>query len=223
VKVHEAILEVMRAIPAVPKDDRNVTQNFSFRGVDAVMNAVGPKLREHGVLVLPQVQEHHAEGVVVGRNATQMRSVVLLVRYVFIGPEGDKLEVEVPGEAMDAGDKAYSKAMSVALRTALLQALSLPTDEKDPDEDTYERASSQTAAPSRAATPASTPAKTSPPKPPKTEADIARDDLLAKIKALKLNPPDVAKLYLADNGVELQAETDATKIASFTERLEPKK
>lgn len=220
-KVHEAILEVMRGVPAVPKGDRNTQQNFSFRGIDSVMNAVGPKLREHGVLVLPQVQEHHNENVVVGRNATQMRSVVLLVRYIFIGPEGDRLEVEVPGEAMDAGDKAYSKAMSVALRTALLQALSLPTDEKDPDEDTYERAAPQTAAASRSAPAASTASKTAAKK-PKSEADIARDDLLAKIKALKLNPPDVAKLYMADNGVELQAETDATKIASFTERLAPK-
>lgn len=220
-KVHEAILEVMRAVPAVPKGDRNTQQNFSFRGIDSVMNAVGPKLREHGVLVLPQVQEHHSENVVVGRNATPMRSVVLLVRYAFIGPEGDRLEVEVPGEAMDAGDKAYSKAMSVALRTALLQALSLPTDEKDPDEDTYERTSAQTAAPARSAPAASTPSKTAAKK-PKSEADIARDDLLAKIKALKLNPPDVAKLYMADNGVELQAETDAAKIASFTERLAPK-
>ncbi len=220
-KVHEAILEVMRAVPAVPKGDRNTQQNFSFRGIDAVMNAVGPKLREHGVLVLPQVQEHHNENVVVGRNATQMRSVVLLVRYSFIGPEGDKIEVEVPGEAMDAGDKAYSKAMSVALRTALLQALSLPTDEKDPDEDTYERASAQTAAPARSAPPVST-VMTTTAKRPKSEADIARDDLLAKIKALKLDPADVAKLYLAENAMVLKTETDADKIASFTERLAPK-
>ncbi len=220
-KVHEAILEVMRAVPAVPKGDRNTQQNFSFRGIDSVMNAVGPKLREHGVLVLPQVQEHHNETVVVGRNATQMRSVVLLVRYSFIGPEGDKIEVEVPGEAMDAGDKAYSKAMSVALRTALLQALSLPTDEKDPDEDTYERANAQTAAPARAATPARTATSTAA-KRPKSEADIARDDLLAKIKALKLDPADVAKLYLAENAMALKIETDADKIASFTERLAPK-
>jgi hypothetical protein len=213
----------MRAIPAVPKGDRNTAQNFSFRGIDAVMNAVGPKLREHGVLVLPQVQEHHNENVTVGRNATQMRSVVVLVRYVFIGPEGDKLEVEVPGEAMDAGDKAYSKAMSVALRTALLQALSLPTDEKDPDEDTYERASAQTAAPSRAARATNAEPPTQLGRKPKSEADIARDDLLAKIKALKLVAADVNRLYLADNGVEIPAETDATKLASFTERLEPKK
>lgn len=211
----------MRAIPAVPKGDRNNAQNFSFRGIDAVMNAVGPKLREHGVLVLPQVQEHHNENVVVGRNATQMRSVVVLVRYVFIGPEGDRLEVEVPGEAMDAGDKAYSKAMSVALRTALLQALSLPTDEKDPDEDTYERASAQTTAPARSAPPARTAATTTA-KRPKSEADIARDDLLTKIKALKLNPADVAKLYLAENAMALNVENDADKIASFTERLAPK-
>jgi hypothetical protein len=110
--------------------------------------------------------------------------------------------------------------MSVALRTALLQALSLPTDEKDPDEDTYERAAPQTAAALRSAPAASTASKTAAKK-PKSEADIARDDLLAKVKALKLEPKDVAQLYLAENAMALSAENDADKIASFTERLQP--
>lgn len=207
-KIHEALAAVMRSVPVVKKEDRNSAQNFNFRGIDATLNAVGPALREHGVITLPQVQEHHTKTVTVGRQSTAMQSVVLLVRYTFVGPEGDTLVVEVPGEAFDSGDKAYSKAMSVAFRTALLQTLALPTDEKDPDADSYERAPE-------------TAARAAPKKSAKSEADIARDDLRARVAALGLNAGDVAQLYLADNGVSIKEEKDAAKIASFTERLEP--
>lgn len=217
-KVHEAITEVMRSVPVVKKEDRNASQNFNFRGIDGVLNAVGPAMRKHGLVVLPSVVTHDTKSVTT-RSGAVMNFVTLLVKYTFVGPEGDTMDVLVPGESADAGDKAYSKAMSVALRTALLQTLSIPTDEKDPDSETIERASSQTTARERTAPPARTAAKRS----PKTEADIARDDLLAKVKALSLDTKDVAKLYLADAGTELGKETDSAKIADFTERLEPAK
>jgi hypothetical protein len=64
----------------------------------------------------------------------------VIVKYTFVGPEGDTLTGSAPGEAMDSGDKATAKAMSVAFRTFLLQALSLPTNEPDPDAVVYSRA-----------------------------------------------------------------------------------
>jgi hypothetical protein len=131
---------VMNDVNAVKKTDRNTAQNFSFRGIDAVVNAVAPALREHGVIVMPEVLEHTYSTVEVGRNRTQMEHVIVRVKYTFTGTEGDSLSCTVLGEAMDAGDKATPKAMSVAFRIALLQALALPTDEPDPDSYSYERA-----------------------------------------------------------------------------------
>lgn len=194
-KIHEALAEVMRSVPAVRKEDRNSSQNFNFRGIDATLNAVGPALRKHGVIVQPKVLDHTSEVVTVGRNATQMRSVVVLVDYTFIGPEGDSLSSVVPGEAMDSGDKAYSKAMSVALRTALLQTLALPTDERDPDADSHER--------------------TAPP----TPLERAKIELRDKVLRLDMNPHDVMALYQSETGTALPEETDAAKIREFTERL----
>src|SRR5690606_25832280 len=115
--VHTALAAVMEDVRVVKKGDRNQSQGFSFRGIDAVMNAVGPVLRKHGVVIRPQVVEQTAETVEVGQKRTPMRLVTLTVRYSFVGPRGDEFVVEVPGEAMDSGDKAISKAMSVALRT----------------------------------------------------------------------------------------------------------
>ena len=48
--IHELLAKVMTDIPAVPKSDRNPGLNFNFRGVDAVVNAVGPVLRKHQLI-----------------------------------------------------------------------------------------------------------------------------------------------------------------------------
>jgi hypothetical protein len=144
--VQAALAEVMREVGHVAKGDRNSAQNFNFRGIDAVVNAVGPALRKHGVIVTPDVRSCDYGTVIVGKNRTEMGHVRLVVAYTFHGPDGSTIVTSAPGEAMDAGDKATPKAMSVAFRTALLQALALPTDEPDPDASTYQRVSADPAA-----------------------------------------------------------------------------
>lgn len=135
----QALCAVMADVQGVAKKDRNESQGFAFRGIDAVVNAVGPALRKHGVVVVPQVEDVRYDTVEVGRNRTPMGHVVVRVAYKFYGPAGDIIEARVAGEAMDSGDKAVAKAMSVAFRIALLQSLALPTDEPDPDAASYER------------------------------------------------------------------------------------
>lgn len=137
--IAEALAAVMADVSHVGKGERNQAQNFSFRGIDAVLNAVGPALRKHSVIVLPQLLDIEQHTVEVGRNRTLMGHATVTVRYRFVAPDGTSLDAVTPGEAMDSGDKAVSKAMSVAFRTALIQALALPTDEPDPDSTVYER------------------------------------------------------------------------------------
>jgi hypothetical protein len=146
--VFEALAAVMADVQAVKKGDRNDAQRFMFRGIDAVVNAVGPALRKHGVTVSPRV-DLYEYGTVTTAGGKAMGHVRVLVTYTFHGPAGDALPAQAPGEAFDAGDKATPKAMSVAFRTALLQALALPTDEPDPDSSSYERAPAQPAQPPR--------------------------------------------------------------------------
>ena len=137
-QIHEALAAVMLDCTHVAKRDRNDHQRFMFRGIDAVVNAVGPILREHHVTVRPVVQ-HVSYDVVqttTGKPATACR---VIVDYVFGAPDGSEITATVAAEAWDSGDKAAPKAMSVAFRTALLQTLALPTDEPDPDSHTYER------------------------------------------------------------------------------------
>ena len=141
----QALSAVMADVQAVRKGERNAQQGFNFRGVDAVVNAVGPAFRTHGVVVGSEVLSHTFTEVEVGTKRTPMGHAMVTVRYRFYGPAGDFVEASAAAEAMDSGDKATAKAMSVAYRTALIQALALPTDEPDPDAESFERAPQQTA------------------------------------------------------------------------------
>ena len=136
--VVEALAAVMEEVQAIRKGDRNTQQNFNFRGIDAVVNAVGPALRKHGVIVIP-TGAHYDEQRYESRNGAQMRGVTTSVCYRFYGPAGDHIDANVLGEASDSGDKAIPKAFSVAFRTLLLQTLCVPTDEVDPDAQSHER------------------------------------------------------------------------------------
>lgn len=137
--VYQALSAVMADVQSVGKDQKNQQQGYQFRGIDAVINAVGPKLRTHGVIVAPVATECHYRDVQTNTGKPS-RECTVLVTYRAYGPAGDHLDVQVPGESMDFGDKGAPKAMSVAYRIALLQLLCIPTDEPEPDAATYERA-----------------------------------------------------------------------------------
>ena len=140
--VCQALSAVMNDVRAVGKDRFNKHQQFNFRGIDGVMNAVGPALREHGVIAVPMVEEANYSTAQTTRGAT-MSTVNVRMRVRWYGPAGDYFDSVTYGEAFDSGDKATAKAHSVAFRTAILETLCLPTEESDPDEHSYQRASQQ--------------------------------------------------------------------------------
>lgn len=130
--ITEALAAVMGDVQAVKKSGFNQVQQYSFRGIDAVLAAVGPAFRVHGIVSFPRLLDERIDTYQTSKGTAMFRAVVH-VAYDFVGPAGDCRTAEVPGEASDAGDKAVAKAMSVAYRTALIQTLCLPTDEPDPD------------------------------------------------------------------------------------------
>lgn len=136
--IYGALAAVMADVDHVAKRDRNEHQKFLFRGIDAVVNAVGPVLRKHRVIVVPELESvtYDVVATSTGKPATACRMVVA---YRFYAEDGTGITTRVAAEAWDAGDKAAPKAMSVAFRTALLQALALPTDDPEPDAQTYVR------------------------------------------------------------------------------------
>lgn len=137
--VYAAFSAAMEEVQAVRKEGFNDSQRYNFRGVDQVVNAVGPIFRKHHIIPIPYhcVASYRDAQTSTGKAA---REVTVSATYRFYGPAGDFIEAVVPGESLDSGDKGTAKAMSVAYRIVLLQSLCIPTDDRDPDQDSYERA-----------------------------------------------------------------------------------
>lgn len=139
--IHQLLIEARRQVGAVGKTGRNREQGYDYRGIDDVVNAASPIFARLGILILPTLESATYRDVRTSKDKPS-REVTVEVTYRFIGSQGDFLDIKVPGESMDSGDKGTPKAMSVALRIALLQALMIPTKElhPDPDSQSYERA-----------------------------------------------------------------------------------
>lgn len=125
---------LMKSVTHVAKREKYsaVGVNYNFRGIDAVVNAVGPMLRELGIVPEIKIMTVERRDVLTSGNRASKETTVI-VRYRWYAPDDSYLEFEIPGEALDTADKGTGKAMSVAYRIFWIQALALPTDEPDPD------------------------------------------------------------------------------------------
>lgn len=191
--VFEAFSAVMADVQSIAKGDRNIKQNFSFRGIDATMNAVGPALREHGVVIIPEALEIASERYQ-SSTGTGMKGVTVRMKYTVYGPDGDSFTGSAYGEAADSGDKSVSKAQSVAYRTFLLQGLTVPTQERDPDHDAHERT-------------------------PQTPADDARSSLLETLRFKGIDPTSATEKFFTDGHGELRESTDVEAIRALTDHF----
>lgn len=144
--IFELMGRVMEDVEPVAKGTKHQQQGFMYRGVDDVTIAADAALKKHGVIgPVPFVESVEYEATEVGKNRTPTRIAQVMVKFRLYGPAGDFIEAQVPGEAMDSGDKSTPKAMSVAYRIALLQMLRIPTGEKDPTAENYQRSQAWTA------------------------------------------------------------------------------
>jgi hypothetical protein len=174
VTVYEAWALVMADVQAIRKEDRNEQQRYLFRGIDAVLLAVGPALRKHQVTVIPTATAVETERYTTAKGG-QMQGVIVRMVYTVYGPEGDSFVGAAYGQAADAGDKAVAKAEAVAYRTFLLQSLTVPTDDPDPDAATHERAKGEGGeAPKRTMRRKAAPKSNDPGRPPAGAASISK-------------------------------------------------
>jgi hypothetical protein len=136
VPVHTAWARVMADVQSISKGDKrnDVGGRYDFRGVDRVVNAVGPALRHHGVLVLPTKILNVEYRETRTSKGNPMQECVVTVQWTVRGPKGDDLPpLESVGQATDTQDKATAKAVSVAQRVLFLSSLQIPTQDPDID------------------------------------------------------------------------------------------
>lgn len=139
IPVHQAWSRVMADVLYIGKNRRTESgSTYNYRGIDDVLNIVGPVLRKHGVSVVPVSNKAEHRDFTTGRG-TLMHEAIVTTRYRVTGPKGDYFEGEAIGESSDASDKATTQAQSVALRTFYLNGLTIPTGLPDPEEHHFER------------------------------------------------------------------------------------
>lgn len=128
VAVQVALARAMRQIVAITKGDtatiRSDKGNFSyaFRSIDDLVDAAGAVFRENGLIPVPIGMVRDSSARANGRT----RDIEIRMRYRLYGPMGDFIEVEVPGEGSDIGEKATRKAASMAYRIFVEQMLCIP-------------------------------------------------------------------------------------------------
>lgn len=137
-KIHESMCAIMADCGVIGKDQHNSTQNFNFRGIDDVYNALHDIFAKNKVFIMPTILKHHVE------ERTTIRGGILFVhtseiRFDFVADDGSRISATTIGEAADSGDKGATKAASIALKYALFQVFLIPTKETpDADADSHD-------------------------------------------------------------------------------------
>ncbi len=134
--VIEALLCVMRALPAIGKDQQaSAAQGgYSYRGIEAITAHTQSLFASYGVLFVPRVVRWEIRDIVV--NGKPWTDTVEEVEYTVYGPGGVEDTIIVgPLLAIgrDNADKGGNKCLTQAFKYALIQALCISDAKDDSD------------------------------------------------------------------------------------------
>lgn len=126
----------------IAKKDKNDYDNYVFRGIDAVYNAVSPILAKHGLLILQRVLSCETSQRQSAKGGVLFNSVVDVEFDLISSSDGSKHTIKTFGEGMDRGDKSINKALTAAYKYALFQAFCIPVEgSSDADQESHNVAS----------------------------------------------------------------------------------
>lgn len=135
--IYKKIADILNDVEAIAKDKKNTSQNYKFRGIDDVYNALHPLFKKNRVFVTTDVIDEKRERIDTEKEGkiSSRFNVYLTVKFTYFAEDGSSVSSTTKGEAMDAGDKATNKAMSAAQKYSLIQMFLIPTEEGSPDSD----------------------------------------------------------------------------------------
>jgi len=141
--VYQAINEVtaVMAGEGLSKSRNNSQQNYKFRGIDDVYNALARHLANARLCILPRVVERTVTERPTKTGGMSTYTVLTIDFELVSAVDGSKHTIRTVGEAMDTADKSTNKAMSAAMKYACLLAFQIPTEgDNDADASHYEKA-----------------------------------------------------------------------------------
>ena len=128
--IYSKMLAVKKDIGSVGKDQKNSGQGWKFRGIDQFVNALHPILNKHGVGILPNVIQHAEPKFITNEKTGKVsKQSHVVMQYKFFAEDGSSVDVTMPSEGVDPGDKGTNKALSAALKYALIQTFCVPTED----------------------------------------------------------------------------------------------
>lgn len=206
-RVYAAISAVTASLArkGIGKNQHNRAQDYKFRGIDDLYNALGPALAEAGLMMLPTVEAREVVERTTKSGTTQFHCV-LRVRYTLAATDGSTVDIVTYGESMDTSDKATNKAMSAAMKYAAIQVFAIPVvGTEDADHDSPEAVT-----------------KAAPPKPvPATKPEAAPASVTTEpmTPATKREIADLAKVlgWNADKTTEVVRELLKVEKKDLTE------
>ena len=140
-KVYKSISDVQAelAVEGISKSKKNTMQDYDFRGIDDVYNALASLLPKHNLVIVPKVIARDCVERI-NHKGTALFYTTVEAEFDFINIEdGSKHTAKTFGEAMDSGDKSTNKAMSAAYKYACFLTFCIPTEgDHDTENTTHE-------------------------------------------------------------------------------------
>lgn len=129
--IYKKIPVIMWKIGVIGKDRTNKIQNYQFRWIDDMYNALNQHLTEEKVFFTSEILSTEREERESKNGGTLIYSVITM-KFTAYAEDWSNVSSTTVGEAMDSGDKSMNKAMSTAYKYALMQIFCIPTeDDKD--------------------------------------------------------------------------------------------
>lgn len=136
--IYGKLADIMQEIEPIAKDRKNQAQGYNFRGIDDVMDSLGPIMAKHRVFLTTETIDIKREERQTAKGGTLIYTI-LTEKISFWAEDGSSVWTIKIGEGMDSGDKSSNKASSVAVKNACIQMFMIPTKEpKDPENDSHE-------------------------------------------------------------------------------------
>ena len=118
----------------IGKNSKNREQNYMYRSLEDVVNAVAPLLVKYSVIITPHTKSIQTGQYTTKNGAVMQRSVVHIDYECICTEDGSKHVVSMTAEGADVNDKATNKANSFAFKYMFGQAFCIPFEGMDADD-----------------------------------------------------------------------------------------
>jgi len=142
--LYQKLHSIMEAIPNIPKDKRNIKQNYDYASEEIIKRTIQPLLIEKKVLFSLSAESMQCDKKV-NKSGNEELITHMLCNYKFIDIEtGAVFEGSMYGSGYDATDKGTYKAITGAIKYILTSTFLIPTGDDSEDDGNEEKTKKKT-------------------------------------------------------------------------------